>query len=312
MNTPGTKSSTLVTAIADENWASNFAPPLEVSCPVSLTEVIDRQNKLVLVSFGIVLLTVAVIFDTASGPELETSVLYLLPVSFFAAFLGRTAGITVSIVAAGLALFVHRAHFPYSRISISYWNALIWLAVYLLSVLMVCEIRHLYRRERVWSRADTLTGIPNRRAFLESLEAEKDRARRYLRPLTLAYIDLDRFKDVNDSFGHKAGDTLLGSVASVLKQGIRTADVVARLGGDEFAVMLPETDGAAAITVLSKLHLLLNSAMKQANWPVTFSIGMVTFQPPPQSVEAIVDAADEAMYCAKQSGGDRLVFPSTR
>ncbi|HTC77354.1 MAG TPA: diguanylate cyclase, partial [Terriglobales bacterium] len=99
--------------------------------------------------------------------------------------------------------------------------------------------------EKELSRSDPLTGLPNRRAFYEVALAEADRARRYRHPLSLAYLDVDNFKQVNDDYGHDAGDELLVRVAEVLRRNLRNNDIVARLGGDEFAMLLPETPASA-------------------------------------------------------------------
>jgi diguanylate cyclase (GGDEF)-like protein len=275
---------------------------------MNLTEFIAGQNKVTLVATGVALLVAVVLADLASGPEFETSVFYLIPVSFFAAFLGRRTGLVVSVVCAAVARPIHQANFPYIRSGMAYWNALAWLAVYVFFVLMISEIRDLYQRERAWAHTDSLTGIPNRRAFFERLEIEKNRARRYERPLTLAYLDLDHFKEVNDTLGHETGDQLLGIVANVMTRGIRQADAVARLGGDEFAIVLPETNKSAAAAALNKVSSSLDAAMKERNWPVTFSIGLVTFQPTPDSTQEIISAADQAMYAAKKSGRGRVVM----
>jgi diguanylate cyclase (GGDEF)-like protein len=121
-------------------------------------------------------------------------------------------------------------------------------------VLIISQLRSLYAQERNLSRTDTLTGIPNRRAFLESLEIEKNRARRYDHPLTLDYVDLDHFKQLNDTLGHNTGDELLRVVANAMKLDVRQVDVLARLGGDEFAVLLPETGRVAASAAFGKLR----------------------------------------------------------
>ncbi len=276
------------------------------TCQMNVTEFMARQNKPVLVCTGIALLGAVIFLDKASPPGFDTSVFYLVPVSFFASFLGRWPGFAVSLLCASVALSLHRMGLPSFRSDLAYWNALAWLAVYVLFVHVISEIRHLYARERSWSRTDTLTGIPNRRSFLERVEIEKNRARRDDRPLTLTYIDLDRFKEVNDTFGHNTGDKLLAVVAQVITDGVRLADAVARLGGDEFALLLPDTNSAAATAVLHKLHSALNAAMEQHEWPVTFSIGLVTYQPPPESVQEMIGAADRVMYEAKKRGRDRL------
>jgi diguanylate cyclase (GGDEF)-like protein len=275
---------------------------------MNLTEFLGRQNKAILVAIGVTLLAIAAFSDHTSGPDFDTSVLYLLPVSFFAAFLGRRTGLVVSLVCAIIALHLHRANNPHIRAEITYWNALVWLALYVFFVLMISQIRNLYRREQTWSRTDALTGIANRRAFFETLEVEKNRARRYNHPLTLAYIDVDHFKKVNDTFGHQTGDKLLILATRAMKSQIRMADFVARLGGDEFVVLLPETDENAAAVALSKLQGSLNAAMEEAKLPVTFSIGAVIFQSPPVAIENIISIADQAMYMAQKSGKGKLVI----
>jgi diguanylate cyclase (GGDEF)-like protein len=275
---------------------------------MNLTEFIARQNKPVLFSTGVALLAAMILLDKASPAGFEASIFYLIPVSFFGWFLGRQSGLAVSFICASVALAIHRVNLAPSRSRLALWNALAWLAVYVFFVYVISEIRHLYARERSRSQLDPLTGIPNRRSFFERLEMEKSRAKRYDHPFTLAYIDLDNFKQVNDRFGHSTGDNLLSLVAHVIRDGLRSTDSVARLGGDEFAVLLSETNSAAATSAVDKLRSSLNAAMKQHNWSVTFSIGLVTFQPPPESVQEMITAADRAMYAVKKAGRGRVTL----
>jgi len=157
-------------------------------------------------------------------------------------------------------------------------------------------------REKDDARIDFLTRIPNRRAFYEIAAAEATRARRYKRPLTIAYLDLDNFKNVNDSSGHEVGDELLVEVAATIRSNLRSTDTVARLGGDEFAMLLPETSPASGAMVIHKLFEKLQASIRQKDWPVTCSIGVVSFEHPPESVDDMVRQADEAMYSAKVQG----------
>jgi diguanylate cyclase (GGDEF)-like protein len=251
---------------------------------MNLTEFMARQNKPVLVCTGIALLAAITLLDTASPPGFEASIFYLIPVSFFAWFLGRRPGLAASLICAGLALGIHRTVLSPYPSGLPYWNALAWLAAYVFFVYIIAEIRNLYAREQSWSHLDPLTGIPNPRWFFERLEIEKSRATRYGHPLTVAYIDLDHFKEVNDRFGHSTGDKLLGVAAQVMKDSVRREDAVARLGGDEFAVLFPNTETVSASAAVTKLLSALNAAMEQHNWPVTFSIGHVTFQHSPESL----------------------------
>jgi diguanylate cyclase (GGDEF)-like protein len=113
---------------------------------------------------------------------------------------------------------------------------------------------------------------------------------------------------VNDLFGHKMGDTVLRYVASELKSKLRKTDIIARLGGDEFALLLPSTRLPEAEVVISKVRTNLTEEMRQRNWPVTFSMGVVVCIAPPHSVEQIIDMADELMYEVKNSTKNNVRF----
>ena len=149
---------------------------------------------------------------------------------------------------------------------------------------------------------DPLTGLANRAAFYEQAAAELVRCRRYGHAFTIAYIDCDNFKAINDRLGHRTGDALLCAVAIVLQRSVRTSDIVARLGGDEFIIGFVETGSQAALTTVQRMRERLSAMMQRQHWPVTFSIGVATFTSPPASVDMLIDCADQLMYAAKQSG----------
>ncbi len=131
---------------------------------------------------------------------------------------------------------------------------------------------------------------------------ELSRARRYGHTLTMSYIDLDNFKYINDHFGHNVGDVVLRLVGQTILRNLRSSDTVARLGGDEFAVLFPETDSDAAQMVLCKIQGLLLAEMQRNAWPISFSIGAVTYVEAPESVNKMVQMADDLMYVAKRNG----------
>jgi diguanylate cyclase (GGDEF)-like protein len=168
------------------------------------------------------------------------------------------------------------------------------------------QLQDALEKEKELARLDSLTGLSNRRAFYEVLEMEQKRARRYELPLTVAYLDVDDFKKINDSSGHALGDSVLVLVAQTIKNNIRSSDTVARLGGDEFAVLLPETEAAAAETVLRKLQAMLQSKTQEQGWSISFSIGVASFLFPPESLDDIIRTADEVMYAVKTSGKNNL------
>ena len=158
------------------------------------------------------------------------------------------------------------------------------------------------------SRTDPLTGIANRRALEEELGERFEVARRYNRPLSLAMIDIDYFKDTNDAYGHQAGDGVLRTVARVIRRGSRQSDVVARYGGEEFSVILPETQLFEALQFAEKIRAMI-AAEDLGGMPprVTASIGVATLGHTMfGSATDIVAAADAALYRAKEKGRNRV------
>ena len=147
---------------------------------------------------------------------------------------------------------------------------------------------------------DVLTGLYNRRAFLRLAEVERRRSERHGRPLCLAFIDLDGFKQVNDEVGHLEGDRLLASFARILEGG-RTSDIAARLGGDEFVLLMPETDKAAAVAAIDRIRWRASLEPGVSGDGVAFTTGIAAFASIPESVDAMIEAADALLRGAKLS-----------
>jgi diguanylate cyclase (GGDEF)-like protein len=161
---------------------------------------------------------------------------------------------------------------------------------------------------------DELTGLFNRRYFLQRLKEEAARAQRHHHPLSCLMIDLDHFKAVNDRYGHHTGDLVLQTVAHLIKSSSRVADVVARYGGEEFVVLLPETDAAGALEAAARLRELVAQQDFQGCCPetlhLTISVGVASRSPEdllrPEASETLVQQADQALYLAKNRGRNRL------
>jgi diguanylate cyclase (GGDEF)-like protein len=188
------------------------------------------------------------------------------------------------------------------------WNTLSTIGIFLVISLLVHKVRIMWESERQHSRRDFLTGFLNTRAFQEIMEYEINRLSRAGKPLTIAYIDLDNFKVINDTFGHIRGDELLKCFASSLVGRLRKTDLVARIGGDEFVILLPETDQEAAKVALHKIKDSLLHDMKKDHWSTTFSMGVVTCREPPLDSEELIIMADEMMYKVKQDGKNSIRF----
>src|SRR2546429_8434445 len=153
--------------------------------------------------------------------------------------------------------------------SIPYWNVVLRLAALVLVSEAVARLRLAHARERELASQDAVTGGPNARACYEFAGAEIARARRYIHPFSVAYLDLDDFKLVNDRLGHLAGDAVLRSVARALSGVLRSSDLVARLGGDEFVVLLPEAGAAPARPAAQKLRRAVGPAVPAPRWAMT-------------------------------------------
>lgn len=244
--------------------------------------------------------------DYVTGVELRVFPLYFLPLTLVSLRLGHRAGLLFAALCALVWLASNRlAGMGESIPHLAFANTAIMLAAFAVVVMLTAAERRSLQRERVLSRTDSLTGLPNARGFHEASSVEIERSARYRHPLTLAFLDLDDFKHVNDRFGHAVGDELLVTVARTLRDASRSSDLVGRLGGDEFAILFPETGCEAAEPALRKLHSQLDEALRRRGWPVTASIGAVSAAAA-SGVEPLLQQADALMYSVKRSGKDAL------
>jgi len=276
---------------------------------MTASAVLERRSPLTLTAAGGGLIAVVGALDYLSGQQIAFSLFYLFPIALVTWFAGRSLGIAASIASAGVWLVVDivSGHF-YAHPAIYTWNTFISFGFFLIVTLLLAALKNALESERDLGRIDNLTGAANRRRFSELLRAEIDRSRRYGRPFTVAYVDLDNFKAVNDRFGHSVGDKALLATVDRARSLMRSIDVVARLGGDEFAFLLPETDRAAAEGVISKLRAGLHEEMRRNGWAITFSIGVLTCVHPPGSTDDLIKLADDLMYSVKRSGKNAVTY----
>ena len=163
--------------------------------------------------------------------------------------------------------------------------------------------------EHAWTHAmhDSLTGLKNRRGFLESGVAETERSRQNNQSMSIIFLDLDNFKQLNDTYGHDAGDAALRATAKALRNNLRANDLLARLGGDEFAILLPEIDHIAAVETGRKVFLAVNTALLDFP-PVTASMGVIRFERTTRSFAAMMKIADDLMYEVKKNGKNNMSY----
>jgi diguanylate cyclase (GGDEF)-like protein len=156
---------------------------------------------------------------------------------------------------------------------------------------------------------DPLTGLHNRRLFQETFEKELNRARRYAHPLSLVTLDLHRFKEVNDQLGHPRGDDVLRAVASTLRKSLRTSDSAFRVGGDEFSLLLPQTDAAQAFALAKRISVVFSEVLQtlQISIQVTIDQGIATYSADGETVEQLIQIADERLYRLKHANHGKLI-----
>lgn len=172
------------------------------------------------------------------------------------------------------------------------------------------QMQEQVRKERLRAMTDLLTELPNREAWQERLSFEYNRWQRYGHPLTVGVLDIDLFKRVNDSYGHKAGDRVLQLVARELRERLRTTDFIARFGGEEFVLLFPETRPEDARSVMDKLREHVGKLpfhFRGEPVAVSFSAGLSSFRTG-DTEESAFDRADRALYQAKDSGRNRVVI----
>lgn len=270
-----------------------------------LLESLEAQNKLLVYAAAFGTIALIGLVDYFTGPAIGAAIFYVLPIAALTWAGSRSMGLLASVVSALIWLIAESATTsdPATHLALA-WNSLIRLAFFLIITLLISALK------RSWDRANTdhLTSAVNARFFYELVQNEINRAQRHPRAFTLAYMDLDNFKMVNDRFGHSAGDKILCALVASMRQVIRKSDVIARLGGDEFAVFFPDTDQTAALVLVSKIQSVFLQVLPPTEFALTLSVGVLTCQSPPQTVDELIELADRLMYAAKADGKNSVKF----
>jgi diguanylate cyclase (GGDEF)-like protein len=245
---------------------------------------------------------------TRTGLAYEFHVFFILPILVVCWVNGKWLGYGVAVLTAVEWFIADRLLAgDHADVVPLIFNTAMRLAIFLLGAWLIGEVRRVLLRESRMAREDALTQLPNRREFRERGLQAFAQAQRQGASFTAVFIDLDRFKEVNDTLGHDTGDALLAAVARAIREQVRASDIPGRLGGDEFALLLPNMDAQAASGFVEKLRKRLLEGMTEKGWPVTFSIGIASYQVAPQDFDLLVKQADTLMYEVKHSGRNRVL-----
>ena len=238
--------------------------------------------------------------DLVTGERLSVSFFYTGPVFLLTWFVSRRAGAAGAFLCAGVRLALALGTETSVPRSIAVWNTGVELGLFLLCAFAFGSLKDVLDREQALSQTDQLTGVASRRAFFDRLGMEIERSQRDGSTMTLAYVDLDDFKDVNDRLGHAVGDAVLRTTAQRILSWLRATDFVARIGGDEFAILLPRTDAEAGLRLLTELSSgLFNATDAEV---VSLSVGAITFGPTEDDIDELLRRADAQMYRVKTEG----------
>ena len=247
--------------------------------------------------------------------KVEISLLYVGPVFFLSWYLfkNKTANIMCSILTALTITCVQYIEGIEQNLIYIFWNFSIRTMFLIGMSFMTMKLHNLLSQQKINSISDHLTCLLNRRGFEERLSSEILRYNRYHTPFSIAYLDLDNFKSVNDNYGHDVGDGLLKIMGTTIKNSIRSTDFSARLGGDEFSVVYLETkDKEIVKNLVEKLCTKINIELEKTDFDVTVSVGVVTIEwpYPAERPEDLVKLADSQMYSVKRTGKNSVSFSS--
>jgi diguanylate cyclase (GGDEF)-like protein len=247
--------------------------------------------------------------DYVTGPLAPFTHFYLVPIIVAGLFLDKKLAYLVTALATISGVPVFQQPF------LIYTPPLLWLnvfsdaAIFFTVLTLTFQLKNLLSRLEEQANTDFLTKASSRRFFTEACNIELARAFRDKRPASLVFIDLDNFKQVNDTQGHHKGDELLVKVAASIMASLRGSDLFGRLGGDEFAILLHQTTETQAKTLIVRLKENLLRTTAKLNTNVTFSIGVVSYLAEKQtSADALLALADSAMYSIKNSTKNAIKF----
>lgn len=269
---------------------------------MKVVRLFERLPSFLILGFSLVLIGIVGLIDYVIKIDISLSIFDLLPIILITWFVSPKWGFVSSVLSnlswliAALNSKVYKCNWH------PYWDVSVRFSFFIIIVCLLTALKQSYEVQKQLARTDFLTGLVNRQFFLEILQLESKRSLRSQKPFTLAYLDVDNFKSINDRHGHHYGDNLLKFIAQKTKQEIRATDTFARLGGDEFALLLPETDYESAQIVLKKVFLCYQQTNQAEFSPLGLSIGAITFTQPLDSISQMLQRVDLLMYQVKQSG----------
>jgi diguanylate cyclase (GGDEF)-like protein len=266
-----------------------------------------RLPDWVVFAAGMAMVAAVAAFKVTVGHDIPVADFLLIPVAIVGWLVkARAYAYVAAVCTAAVSVVIAVAGQAQAPLAAALAAAGVRFVLYVVVLALLGGIRQMHVAREKEARTDFLTGAANSRAFEEAAAAEIERGRRYGHELSLLYLDVDDFKAINDTFGHRAGDGVLTDISHVMRCAVRDSDLVARLGGDEFAVLMPEANRFAAGAVARRVRDEVGRVTAPDGRAVRCSIGVASYLAPPASVDALIHDADTLMYSAKEQGKDRI------
>jgi diguanylate cyclase (GGDEF)-like protein len=267
---------------------------------VALAGVSRARHEILAIALGLGLIGLGFVLDLTTGRDLSLSLVYVAG----AALMTWAGSLRVGVLGAAGAAGAVLGDGLWNSVAVgtALTNAVTALVLLLATVAVVDRMHASKVREASRARFDPLTGLPNRRACEERSTVEIARLQRRGGSLSVAFLDFDGLKRINDARGHAAGDAALVHLANSAQAVLRPTDLLSRVGGDEFVLLLPDTDYDEATAVIRRIQGRL--AQADGGEPASITAGLVTWHRAPQSIEQLFVEADALMYSAKRGGGD--------
>ncbi len=273
----------------------------------TLLHALDSKHPSVIWGIALLLVLLLSVLAATIGSVVLVELFFVFPVMLTSWYGSKKSGAILGLLSASILLVIKDTELSYSWLQGSGYFLSCALAFIFLAV-FITNFREVYEVEVAAADTDDLTMLNNTRGFYIHFAEELKRVARYSHTFSLAYLDIDNFKFVNDMFGHAEGDRVLVEVASCLERSLRATDTIARVGGDEFICLLPETNQQQAKKAFVKVSALLKEQMTSYEWPVGFSVGIVTFEAMPANIKEAIKIADELMYTVKNSEKNKVSY----
>ncbi len=267
-----------------------------------------KENRFLWFSVILTITLIVAFLDNNLPAEVGTSMLYFVPIFLASWYFGLWGGLFFVVLCGFFWTTNQYLLLPaYSSWIIFVWNNFARFTTFLIIAFLVALLKRKMDYTNLLSIMDPLTGAMNTRFFYPYMQIQLDKLARDNIPFTVVFVDIDKFKTINDQFGHQTGDKVLCLLVDNFKENLRKTDVVCRTGGDEFLILLPDIRLETAKTVYSKIKKEFEKKAKANKWPITLSAGIIcsaSSASSASSVQKIINMADELMYQIKRKGGN--------